>query len=226
MIKEWWTEETTKLKGLSPAKRVKYIWQYYKLWIIGILALIYLTVFLIVRISNNVPDCRLYVVYANTMADVGNESEFWQAFVDAQGYDLREARVEFDAQSYFDYTKNQARGNSYYNAFIGLADAGMIDIITMECDSIKALGQCGRLIDLRSDLTASLYEAYADRLLYYEPEGGEPIPVGFDVSDSILITKYHIYPDSCGLAIITETNNIEDIAVFLSYILQEQKGNE
>jgi hypothetical protein len=39
--------------------------------------------------------------------------------------------VEFNAESYFDYTKNQAKGNAYYNTFVTLADAGVIDAITM-----------------------------------------------------------------------------------------------
>ena len=35
-LPQWYRDEREKLKGYGPRDRLKYIWQYYRLWIIGI----------------------------------------------------------------------------------------------------------------------------------------------------------------------------------------------
>ena len=38
MLRNWYENEKEKLSTMDRAKAVQYIWQYYKLWIIGIVA--------------------------------------------------------------------------------------------------------------------------------------------------------------------------------------------
>ncbi len=221
-LRKWFREEQEKLSGMTRARKLTYIWDYYKLWIIGILAGAALVTGLAWRISHNIPDCWLYVVFANTRAEAGNGSALWNEFTEAEGYDLTEKRVEFDDSAYFDYTKNQARGNRYYEVFVALADAGVIDAVTMEPDSLAALGRSGRLLDLHAPICDDIRERWQDRLIWYQPEEGEAIPVGIDVSDSLLITRYHLYEDGCGLGIGVESRNLDNVERFLSFILEEE----
>ena len=131
--------------------------------------------------------------------------------------------MEFDSASYFDYTKNQARGNRYYEAFAALADAGVLDAITMEPESLAALGQSGRLLDLNAPICDSIRDRYSNRLIWYQPPEGKPIPVGIDVSDSILMTRYHLYSGGCALGVAVESRNIEQVERFLAFILEGTK---
>ena len=157
---------------------------------------------------------------------MGNDSQLWKSFTQAEQYDLNEKRVDFNAESYFDYTKHEASGNPYFNAFTTLADAGELDAITMESASLAALGQSGRLFDLNDEKCADLKAKYADRFVYYTPtdENGkelDPIPVGIDISDSLLVTKYHLYVDSCALGVGAHSENIKEVGDFLSFVLEE-----
>lgn len=222
-LQKWIREELQKLSRLTIKEKAAYIWGYYKLWIIGIAAVIAITVGLSVRIAHNIPDCWLYVVFANTRAEAGNGSPLWEEFVAVEGYDLTQKRVEFDSASYFDYTKNQARGNRYYEAFAALADAGVLDAITMEPESLAALGQSGRLLDLNAPICDSIRDRYSNRLIWYQPPEGKPIPVGIDVSDSILMTRYHLYSGGCALGVAVESRNIEQVERFLAFILEGTK---
>jgi hypothetical protein len=154
------------------------------------------------------------------MADAGNGSELWRDFTDWAQLDLAEKRVEFNAEAYFDYLKNQARGNHYYHAFVALTDGGILDFVTMEPDSLAALAESGRLFDLRLEQCRSLYERYGDRLVYFHGMEGD-VPVGFDLSDSLLVTKYGVYPERCALGICAHTQNMEVIARFLQFVLEE-----
>ena len=219
-IRSWAEGEREKLRGMTRKKQLEYIWMYYKLWIIGLAVFLWLTVFLTVRITTNIEGCWLYGMFANTMADAGNGSELWRDFTDWAQLDLTEKRVEFNAEAYFDYLKNQARGNHYYHAFVALTDGGILDFVTMEPDSLAALAESGRLFDLRLEQCRSLYERYGDRLVYFHGMEGD-IPVGFDLSDSLLVTKYGVYPERCALGICAHTQNMEVIAQFLQFVLEE-----
>jgi len=217
----WFRAEREKLRELTPKEKVQYIWSYYYLWIIGISAFLAISIFLTVRITTSIKEEWLYAMFANTMADAGNGSGMWKDFTEFSGLDLKEKRVEFNAEAYFDYLKNQAKGNDYYNAFVALTDAGILDIITMETPSLAALAESGRLTDLNLERCQPLRDRYADRLVYFHGVEGD-IPVGIDVSDSKLVTRYGLYRDSCALGIGAQSQKMEIIALFLQFILEEK----
>jgi hypothetical protein len=225
LLKQWYSIEREKLAVMSRRKRVQYIWTYYHLWIIGIVSLIVFIIWLIIHTLTGVRGYWFYAVFSNTRAQVGTGSEMWKDFVDYSGYDIKEKNVEFIASSYFDYTKEAAYGNVYYEAFVALSDVGTLDVITMEADSIAALGQSGRLIDLQSEPCADIAKKYEDRLIYYYPpddaEDDSPVAVGIDVSDSRLVTEYGLYQDSCGIAVGAHSQNIAAVEAFLDFILED-----
>jgi len=80
-------------------------------------------------------------------------------------------------------------------------------------------------MDLNSEAAAVLKEKYGDRFIYSEgqDEDGNPVsfPVGIEVTDSILMTKYHIYGKTCALGLGYKSENIEATDKFLEYILAD-----
>ncbi len=126
---------------------------------------------------------------------------------------------------YFDYNRNQARGNEYYNSFISLTDSGTMDLITMFPEQLEPLGESGRLLDWGLDSCDALREKYAGRLIWYQPpedaEVTDPVPVGIDISGSLLVTKYGIYPESAALGIAAGTTRLDAVGIFLEFILGE-----
>lgn len=222
-----WSEEKEKIKALPFKEKIRYIWTYFWIPIVLIVFVLGFGSFLAVRIATNIPDNWLMVTFANTSADVGTGSELWTDFTEHTGYDLTQKKVEFNAESYFDYLKNEASGNAYFNTFVTLADTGELDAITMGKDSLVATGQSGRLLDLNSKRCASIKAKYGDRFLYYTPdkddkEHTEPIAVGIDLSDSILVTKYYVYQETCALGIGAESENLKEVEDFLDYVLREE----
>ncbi|MBR0311218.1 MAG: hypothetical protein IJQ98_02385, partial [Oscillospiraceae bacterium] len=141
------SEDLKALRAMTWRQRLRFVAAYYGLWIAGVLCGGALIVYLAVHIAAGPPQYRLYAVFTNTRADAGNGSALWKDYTEYAGYDLSDKRVEFDAASYFDYTRNQAKGNAYYNAFVTLSDTGTLDVITMEPEQLAALGQSGRLLD-------------------------------------------------------------------------------
>ena len=53
----------------------------------------------------------------------------------------------------------------------------------------------------------------------------EEVPVGIDLSDSLLVTKYHIYEDNCVLGIGAYSHNLENVEQFLRFVLGDEAGD-
>ena len=228
-LSRWAKIEKEKIAGIPGAKdKAAYIWEYYKIPIVAIVFFIWFAGFAIHQYTTTLHEYWYYMIFNNTYADAGDGSDIWEDYVEYAGFDLTEKAVEFNAQSYFDYKKG-ATGNSYFEAFVAYADSGTLDGITMETESLSALGKTGRLLDLNSAACASIKEKYGDRFVYsipYDDEySTEEVPVGIDVSDSKLIGKYNVYSGDCAFAIGANSSNIEAAEMFLDFILQSQTGD-
>ncbi|MBR3366460.1 MAG: hypothetical protein IKG66_01530 [Lachnospiraceae bacterium] len=219
--------EWNKLRGMDPRTAAGYIWDYYKLWIIGGASLLFLLVYLGVHLASGVREYSFYLTFAGTQADVGTGSALWKQFTSGTE---AEGTVEFNAEAYFDYALDQGRGNRYYDVFVSFADAGVADAVTMSRDAMTAFGATGRLLDLNSDACAGIREKYSDRFLYALPldptYSDSPVPVGIDLSDTRLMTEYHLYgeEDGCALGICAQSAHIEETEAFLDMLLQGEKA--
>ena len=221
-FRSFWKNESDKLEGKTARQKAEYVWEYYWLWIVGISFAVFMIIFTVYRATTAVKDHWFYLMLADTRAEVGNDTELWDGYVAYSGYDPAEKNVEFNDEAYFDYSKNHAAGNQYYNMFVGFTDAGVLDAVTMEPDKLSSLGESGRLMDLRDERCARIYEKYRDRLIYSIPYdkdySTDPVPVGIDISDSILISRYHIYENGCALGIGAQSGRIEAVEKFLDYV--------
>ena len=229
-IRIWWSSEKKKIAALEKKQRLRYIWDYYWLWIVGIGFLLVFGIWFVWRSATAIRENWIGVAFPNAMTEVGNESKLWQDFVDYTGYDLTKKNVLFEDKLYFDPTTTSGMNNSYYQSFVAMLEAGQMDAVCMRREEIEALGRSGRLIDLSADVAdlKEIYQRYQDRLVYSIPYDTEystdPVPVGIDVSDSILMDEYHIYENSCVFSISSYSKNIEACKVFLDWILDGKSG--
>ncbi|MDE7310987.1 MAG: hypothetical protein K2N87_05095 [Eubacterium sp.] len=228
-FKTFLAEEKKKTAGLDFRKKMEYIWQYYKLWIIGVVCAVALLSYLAVHFLYTPRENWFYGVFANTYADVGEHSRFWDGFVEYAHLDVKEKNVIFNNNCFFDPAKDSY--NQYYNAFVAYVDSKTMDIVTMETEDLQALGEKGRLMDLSNqEIAGSLAEKYADRLVYALPKdeeySTEPIPVGIDLSDTCLVTEFHLYGESCALGVSSLAPHLDKIELFLEYVLNWEGSYE
>ena len=222
--RQWADTEKQKISEIPGfRKKAEYIWEYYKLWIIGIVCAIWFFSFAIHQYTTTLHDYWCFMVFSNTYADAGDGSELWQDYVDYAGFDLEEKEVEFIANSYFDYLKG-VTGNTYFEAFVAYADGGVLDGIVQGSGSLAALGKTGRLMDLDSEECASIRSKYGDRFIYSDPiddeYGSDKVAVGIDISDSKLVKKYNVYSVDIALGIGANSQNVESVEKFLDFILE------
>ena len=222
----YWDEEKRKLSQLTTSQKISYILEYYWLWIAGLVLALFLLIYIPYRAFFTIKDYWFYGVFANTMADAGNGSGLWRDFAEWTGYDLSEKQIQMNAASYFDPAKAGGTNNSYYQSFVAMIESGDLDVVTLGIESLTALGSSGRLLDLQDERAAAVYAKYQDRLIYCEPYNEEyssdPVPIGIDISDSTLVTRYHVYEGGCALGIGAYTSRPEAAEAFLAFILPDE----
>ena len=222
-MKIWLHGEREKLRGKTGRQKVSYIITYYWLWILGIFCAVAIPGYMIRQAVFSVKDFWFYAVYANTMGDGGNGSPLWEDFVSYAGFDLTQKKTEMNDSFWFDPSVSGGTNNSYFQAFAALVEAGDLDVVVLGKKGLQGIGSSGRLLDLRNERCVSIYTEYADRLVFCEPYdteySEEPGPVGIDVSDSLLVTKYKLYEGDAVLGIGAYTKRLESVEKFLDFIL-------
>lgn len=222
---KWLEQEKKKLTGLSRKAKLEYVWQYYKLWLIGGAALILFGIYFGFHLVNANRDTHLYVGFVNTYADVGNDSNFWKNYVEYSQTDIDEENVIFDKEMYFDMTQGDVRGNHYYEKLVVLIDSKTLDAVVTETENLRSLGANGRLLDLNNERADRFMEKYEDRIITaaVDQEDGttREVPIGIDISDSILMTEEDAYVGGCAIGISSHAEHLDAVLEFLDYILQE-----
>ena len=220
--------EKEKLRCLTTPEKIQYILDYYWLWILGTGCAVLLICFIIYRAFFVPKDYWFYGMFVNTAADAGNGSALWRDFTEYAAYDTKEKKVELNASSWFDPSISGGTNNSYYQAFVALAESGDLDVVTLPKEALRALGSSGRLLDLSSEKCEIIFQTYGDRLVCSDPfdedYAGAPVPVGIDLSDSLLVTKYGLYKESCVLGICAWTGRIDSVETFLRFVLPQDQN--
>ena len=222
-LNKWYASEIIKIRDLPPGKKAQYILEYYWLWIVGILAAVIIPSYILWHAAFAVKDYWFYGMFANTRENGGNGSDLWYDFVDFGEFNTKEKKVEMNSASFFDPSISGGTNNSYFQAYVALTEAGDLDVVTLGREGLEALGRSGRLMDLSTPEAEALREKYEDRFVYSLPNdeeySTEPVPVGIDVSDSLLVTKYHLYEGDCVLGISAYSKRVEAAELFLEFIL-------
>lgn len=221
-LPQWYRDEREKLRGYTLRDRLKYIWQYYKLWIIGISFAICFAAYAVITYVTVPGDIYFYGIFSNTYARLGAGSEFYDGFVSAAGYDLKNGVVELDCANYCK-PSGRATGNTYYEKLISMLDGHVDDVWVAEAEDVIAVGQTGRLMDLDSPQAAEIRERYGERFVYCTPNdadySAEPVPVGIDLTGTALTDgEYSAYPNGATLGVNAYTQRPEQVIVFLDYL--------
>lgn len=222
-IAAWAKAERAKLRRMSLRGKLSYIVTYY--WVqLGLIVLVLaLGLYLHSQMSVQLAENHFAACFANTTAELGPDSEFGQGFARYAGYDLKQKNLVLMDECWCKPGEASAFNNTYYNLLVTYLDSATLDVLVMPADDLAAVGQSGRLMDLRDERTAAIFEAYQDRLLWVVPNaqsdyGNDPVPVGIDLSGTPLVGTDAPYGESAVLGMNSLAPNPEQAAVFLSYL--------
>lgn len=189
-------EEKEKIKEMdSTRKKIGYIWDYYKFWIIGAVVLVGLIVYFTVVFVTREDKPALDIVLVNNYDDVSEDSKLAQGFVSYVGEENLPGKVEFDNNAFFNLEKNSDYKNSYYMKVVAYLEADTVQAVICQYDNLIGIAKGGRLADLSDERVGDIFEKYKDRIVYYENDEGENVPVGIDISDGYKAAGLTEYTD-------------------------------
>lgn len=225
MLRNWFQTEMEKLRSMNGRQIAEYIWQYYKLWIVGIVGGLSIGVYLLTLSLSTPSENWLYVIFANVPPGtiLQEEGQLQQDYADYAGFDLEQKNLIFDTNFYCNPSE-KTYGNNYYSKLVALIDGGILDLLVMEEADLKAVGATGRLMDLQSDVYR-VDPRWEDRLVYCEPTDSDyektQVPVGVDLTGSFLTAPDGPYPDGCVVALGANSSHPEQLELFLTYFLED-----
>lgn len=231
-MKKLFREEREKLSGYSTGKKIEYIWQYYKLWIIGIVCLAGFCGWFIFHRMTTPEENYLFAVFANTLGDTSEGSDFYKGFEEYSGVNTKEYNLIIRDDMFFDPSSSSY--NEYYSSFVAYVETASLDVLVMNREDLATLGSTGRLMDLSLEAAEEIFTKYEDRLIYIDTEitdeegdtSTEHIPVGIDLSDTCLVTEYNLYSseEGCALGLGAYAPHMDAIITFLEYIVEDSSN--
>lgn len=225
-IAAWARAERVKLQGMSLRGKLSYIVTYYWVQLALIAFALAFGLYLHSQMSVQLAENHFAACFGNTTAELGPDSEFGRGFAQYAGYDLKQKNLVLLDECWCHPGETSAFNNTYYNLLVTYLDSGTLDVLVMPAEDLAAVGQSGRLMDLRDARTAALFAAYADRLVYVTPNaqsdyGHEPVPVGIDLVGTPLVGENAPYGESAVLGVSALAPHPEQAERFLRYLLEE-----
>lgn len=157
-------EQTVKLKDMTSKEKADYIWTYYKWWILGAVAIIFICVSLVKTIAQNSKPVYLDAMFLNSK-DSGYmvECPIQDEFVKECGVDLNKYNIYFDlVTTLTDDYGNQA---SYAGQvkLISKYSAEELDVVCAEESILSGPGDVGGYAKLMEVLPEDLIKELQDK---------------------------------------------------------------
>lgn len=214
-------EAKTNFKALSAKAKIEYIWDYYKLPIFTVIAVISLIIYTIHHYATYRKPL-LNVIMINTDSSSDSAADGFDEFLDAYGYDSKEYPISLSSSFYFSESDSaEAVSLSYTSrqALTALIAAGSQDLFFGTGDVYLNYANQGALSDLSAVLSAELLDSYKDRLVYTTADSEmASYPCAIELTDNAWLTKYNYY-DTCYFGIFYQNQNLNACKEFAEFLL-------
>lgn len=201
---------------MTKEQAIKYIWSYCRIPIIVILILIFLLGYFIQVFRNRPGNILVHVSFLNCYDDVSEASDFYQGFIEYADFQ-KEGEVIFDANVFFDLSRDSDYRNSYYQKTVAYLEAGTTDAVVCQEANLMGLVRGGRILSLEDNKAKEICKKYRERIVNYTTEEGEGILVGIDISDSPVLAEMISYKGGYCLCISAFTGRLEHVACMSAF---------
>lgn len=222
--KEALREELTKLKAMSFKNKAWYIWEYYKIPIIGVVIGVSLCISIGMAMHQNRFDTALSCVIVNARPAGETDSvESWfnqdfGTFISLSP----DARISVDYSMSFNFEEDSMSETTYaYVAKLtAMVSSRELDVMIADKAIIDHFGGMGGYGDLRELLPPGLYEQIKDRAYTVtDQESGAEIPCGLLIGGTDFGRKTGLILDEPILAVMSNSTRTDTAVSLISYLL-------
>lgn len=164
------------MKSLSAKQKLQYIWDYYKLPLIGICILLYVVSYLIYgKLTQK--DIPLYIALINVSMSDTRADELTDGFLTFEGFEPSGSEIELYTDLYLTAdVDNEMFAYSYASEMkiLGAIDGELLDVVFLNREAFDAFSQNGYLYNLETlllDADPQLYQSLKDSLVTNQTPG-------------------------------------------------------
>lgn len=214
------------MKGLTPKKKVEYYLEYYGWRTAGVLAVIFLAVFLLVHFTASKEYVTgILAVNARGEQKKATSSEYFDDFLIAWGRDPAEETILVDCELYVKPDEEDQVTRENMQRVQTLFTTQAIDVFLADEEFFLAIAQSGYLADLSGYLPDAVMEKRREDLVYVTvAETGEEILAGITVYPQekwMQDTGWYSEPAVIGVAAVMKDEELA-LGLFMEAVGQEK----
>ena len=220
-------EQKKKFKELSFTEKLQYIWEYYRLIIAAVIAVILIVAsFINAYIRNNYDTvCAIAVCDGKLTGYDSDDDILTKGFTEYLGIDGKKERINIDysytlEEKPFDQDPQISKEKIYV-----LSQTHNLDGYMSEYDDIDhfCFDTSCFFYDLRELFSTEELEQLSDYIIYHTHNDGETIPVAVDISKAPEVTKTNLTMDQPCYGIVQSASHPENAADFIRYVFGMNK---
>ena len=207
-------------KNMPTAKKVEYVWDYYRFHIMGIIVLV-ITLGSIIHHYATLKTVVLDMIFLNAYTVEDDDVPFEQ-FLTEQGYDPTEHQVYLTTSLSFALTEDGYQADyTTLQAISAMFSTGDVDVFAMPPQIFEEYASAGYTLDLSTVFTEEELATYSDRLVYSTlSETGESFPSALNLNGCGWLEESGFYAGDYYMAITVYSDSPELTKEFLLYILE------
>lgn len=204
-----------KIKMMTPRQKREYIWDYYKHWIIlGVLVAV-----ILVNVIYTAAFTKEKVLYVTLVNATGYESDVFDQFLAAAGFDSEDYAVDINAAFKMDPTNPGTEDAQTLQVLYALFGTGDLDIFGADEVVFDFFAESGGFEDLRDYLSPEFLAENEDRLYKVTLSSGEEIIAGIYPEEGSPFMKAGYYSVPVPLGVVTDAINIATAVACLHWII-------
>ncbi|WP_124067025.1 hypothetical protein [Clostridium sp. E02] len=222
-FKDTLLEEKKKLKDMTFKNKMWYIWEYYKIPIIGVIVTVSLAVSIGSAVLNNRHETALSCVILNSQSD--SQQDLVGEYFDPgfrQYIELPE-EVEIDVDHTMSLSFDESEMNEFTYAEMAKLSAMItskeLDVMIAKEDSIDHFGQMGGFYDFKELLPPDVYDKVKDNLyLVTNQETGETAAYGLKLTDTDFLKKTGLRMKEPILSVLINSTHTDTALQLIRYV--------
>lgn len=222
-LKDTLLEEKMKLKDMTFKNKMWYIWEYYKIPIIGVIIAVSLAVSIGSAVFNNRYETALSCVILNGQPD--SQQDLVNEYFDhgfRQYMELPE-EVKINVDHTMNLSFNESEMNEFTYAEMAKLSAMItskeLDVMIAKKDSIDHFGEMGGFYDFKELLPPDVYSKVTDDLYFVtNQETGETAAYGLKITDTDFLKKTGLHMKEPILSVLINSNHTDTALQLIRYV--------
>ncbi len=213
--------EKEKLREMNFKGKMNYLWEYYKLHALAVVAAIALIIYFVYTILNPTVVPRFYAAMINNTIDSNVLDQYSEAF--SKKLALNPERETIELNTTFSFGVDDQYTATMRQVLVTYIQAKEIDAIIAPESIFKDYAYSGMFFELSDQLPTDIYSSLTDHFYLTDTEDDSQKKVyGIYLTDTKLYQSYADNTDPYILGIVINAQNKDNTIEFIRYLFNEE----